>query len=90
MIDENGIEKEYDVLFTFESEETNKHYIAYTDNTTDAEGRLTVFASTFDPTQDNVELKAIETEKEWKIIETVLETLQEELANKDNQGNNEQ
>ena len=27
MIDESGQEREYDVLFTFESEETNKNYI---------------------------------------------------------------
>ena len=38
MIDENGNEREYEVLFTFESEETNKNYIVYTDNTTDATG----------------------------------------------------
>ena len=34
MIDENGQEREYDVLFTFESEETNKNYIVY-------DGRIT-------------------------------------------------
>lgn len=88
MIDENGVEKQYDVLFTFESEETNKNYIAYTDNSTDADGKLSVFASTYEPNAEEVELKAIETDKEWKIIETVLESLQEEI-NKQNQ-NNEQ
>ena len=30
MIDENGEEHTYDVLFTFESEETHKNYIVYT------------------------------------------------------------
>ena len=29
---ENGIEVEYEVLFTFESDETKKNYIVYTDN----------------------------------------------------------
>ena len=33
MLDENGREVVYDVLFTFESEETGKNYIVYTDNT---------------------------------------------------------
>ena len=35
MIDENGNEVVYDVLFTFENEETQKNYIVYTDNTFD-------------------------------------------------------
>ena len=29
MIDENGNEVEYDILFTFESDETEKNYIVY-------------------------------------------------------------
>ena len=31
LIDEEGKEVVYDVLFTFDSEETNKSYIVYTD-----------------------------------------------------------
>ena len=38
MIDENGNEVVYDVLFTFESEETKKNYIVYTVNTKDETG----------------------------------------------------
>ncbi len=89
MIDEDGVEKEYDVLFTFDSEETNKSYIAYTDNTKDADGKLAVYASTYDKNGETTELKALETEKEWKIVETVLQSLQEEAANSENE-NNEQ
>ena len=43
MIDESGQEREYDVLFTFESEETNKNYIVYTDNTKDETGNVEVY-----------------------------------------------
>lgn len=89
MIDEDGVEKEYDVLFTFDSEETNKSYIAYTDNTKDADGKLAVYASTYNKDGETTELKALETEKEWKIVETVLQSLQEEAANSENE-NNEQ
>ena len=39
LIDENGNEIVYDVLFTFESEETNKNYIVYTDQTKDDAGK---------------------------------------------------
>ena len=45
MIDENGNEVVYDVLFTFENEETNKNYIVYTDNQKDESGNIEVYAS---------------------------------------------
>ncbi len=91
MIDENGNEVVYDVLFTFESEETNKNYIVYTDNTRDEEGNVEVYASIYDPENPNSKLEAIKTDKEWKVIETILDTLQEEIRNKKNElENNEQ
>ena len=90
MIDEAGNEREYDVLFTFESEETHKNYIVYTDNTKDAEGNVEVYASIYDPNDPNSKLEAIETEKEWKVIETILETLQEEVRKQANNQDNEQ
>ena len=90
MIDENGKEVVYDVLFTFESEETKKNYIVYTDNSKDASGNIEVYASIYDPKDPHSKLEAIETEKEWKVIETILETLQEEIRKKANNENNEQ
>ena len=90
MLDENGNEVVYDVLFTFESEETKKNYIVYTDNTKDETGNIEVYASIYYPNDPQSKLEAIETEKEWKVIETILETLQEEVRNKMNKENNEQ
>ena len=90
MIEEAGNEIVYDVLFTFESEETHKNYIVYTDNTKDAEGNVEVYASIYDPNDPNSKLEAIETEKEWKVIETILETLQEEVRKQANNQDNEQ
>ena len=87
MIDENGNEIVYDVLFTFGREETHKNYIVYTDNTKDAEGNVEVYASIYDPNDPHSKLEAIETDKEWKVIETILETLQEEVRK---QANNNQ
>ena len=89
MLDENGNEVVYDVLFTFESEETNKNYIVYTDNSRDDQGNIEVYASIYYPDDPNSRLEAIETEKEWKVIETILETLQDEIKNKKDE-NNEQ
>lgn len=89
MLDENGNEVVYDVLFTFESDETGKNYIVYTDNSKDEAGNIEVYASIYHPEEGNGRLEAIETEKEWKIIETILETLQEEIQ-KQAKENNEQ
>ena len=82
MIDENGNEVVYDVLFTFENDETHKNYIVYTDNKKDEVGNIEVYASIYDPENPNSRLEAIKTEKEWKVIETILETLQEEVRKK--------
>ena len=38
VIDKDGKEIEFEVLFNFESDETKKNYMVYTDNSTDEEG----------------------------------------------------
>ncbi len=79
-IDSEGKEVEFDILFSFDSEETGKHYIVYTDNTEDEDGNINVYASAFAPDNDKSELLPIETEKEWKIIEIILEEIQNEIS----------
>lgn len=81
VLDENGKEVTCEVLFTFDSEETKKSYIVYTDNTTDEKGNVRVYASIFDPNAENMELNPIESDREWKIVETILESIQEENNN---------
>lgn len=82
---EDGQEVEYEVLFTFDSEETQKSYMAYTDNTKDEKGNIKVFASAYKPGAETTELLPIETEKEWKIIETILDELQSEVKGESNE-----
>ena len=65
-------------LFTFESDETGKNYIVYTDNTIDENGNKKVYASTFNP-----KLGPIETDEEWKVIENILNKLQEKREEKE-------
>lgn len=89
-INEQGVEVTCDILFTFDSEETKKSYVVYTDNSKDAEGNVQVFASVYHPNEQNSKLEPIETEQEWKIIETILDTLQEEIKKKSEEENNEQ
>ena len=74
-INGEGKEVECEVLFTFESDETKKNYMAYTDNTIDEQGNTKVYASIFNPEEENPVLLPIETEEEWKLIEGILTSL---------------
>jgi len=89
VINDNGEEIVCDILFTFDSEETGKSYIVYTDNSRDEKGNIQVYASIYDPNEENQKLEPITTDAEWKVIETILNTLQEEIKNKMGE-NNEQ
>ena len=75
-VNDDGIEVECEVLFTFESEETGKNYIVYTDNTLDEDDNTKVFASIYDPDEEETVLQPIETDEEWAIIEKILDALQ--------------
>lgn len=77
--DESGVEKEYYKLFTFDSEETHKSYIAYTDNSKDENGNVIVRANSYDPTGENLKLMPLTSEKEWKVIESILSSTQEKV-----------
>ena len=78
-LNKDGVEVECEVLFTFESDETKKNYMVYTDNTTDENGNVRVYASIYNTDQPESDLIPIESEAEWKIIETILEEIQAEV-----------
>ena len=80
-----GKEVEYEVLFTFDSDETNKSYMVYTDDSKVENGNIRVFASSYIPGEETTELLPIETDKEWKIIDTILKELQEEAKGETNE-----
>lgn len=80
---DEGKEVKCEVLFTFDSDETKKSYIVYTDNTLDEDGSTKVYASIYDPEGKERSLKPIESEKEWKVIETILTEIQESVKTED-------
>lgn len=82
---EEGQEVEYEVLFTFDSDETKKSYMVYTDDSKDENGNTRVFASAYVQGEEETELLPIETDKEWKIIETILKELQEDAKGETNE-----
>ena len=79
IVNDEGKEVECEVLFTFDSDETKKSYIVYTDNTEDESGNTKVYASIYDPTGQDKSLIPIETDKEWKVIETILSSVQQKI-----------
>lgn len=77
IINDNGEEVQCEVLFTYTNEEIGVDYIAYTDYTIDEEGNTKVYASIFNPEEENPVLLPIETDEEWELIEGILESLTE-------------
>lgn len=81
----DGEETTYNALFTYDSDETGKSYLAYTDNSTDDDGNISVYAATYDPTTFDsdvsegipVELTEIDTDNEWDMIEDLIEEYNE-------------
>ena len=67
---EDGVEKEYTVLFTFHNDTFKKDYFVYTDDQEDEDGYLNVFASSYN--HDTGELEAVESEEEWTNIDQMV------------------
>ena len=87
VIDKDGKEIVFEILFTFESDETKKNYMVYTDNTKDEDGNTKVYASVFNPDSDPLELLPVETEREWKVIETIITSITEDAKKKKEETN---
>ena len=70
----NGMKQEFNVIFTFKNELTQKDYIVYTDNSTDEYNKLRIYAYIYDP----VTLKFLgnpETKNEWDEIYRLLDKI---------------
>ena len=72
IMNEDGIEKEYETLFTFINKDNDKNYVIYTDNTTNEAGELNTFASCYDPLGSEFVLLPIETDQEWQNIDSMI------------------
>lgn len=73
---------QYNVLFTFDSDETNKSYIVYTDNAKDENGNTIAYASTYVQEEENISLHPIETDKEWRTIDGILQGISQTVQEK--------
>lgn len=79
----SGKTETYEIIFTFDSEETKKSYVVYTDNQKE-KGKLKVYANIYDKTGRIKDLEPIKTEEEWNTIETFLAKLEVELHEEKN------
>ena len=71
--DKNGKETEYEILFTFESEDTYKSYIVYTDNEQDQDGMIKTYASIYEENGKELKLSPITDDKEWNLVEKLID-----------------
>lgn len=80
IIDENGDEKLYEILFTFDAPDFNKSYIfLYPAGTFDEdEVEIEAFAYVEDEDGESGTLQAIETDEEWELLEEVFHTFVDE------------
>ncbi len=71
IVDDDGVEVKYEILFTYENEDRGAQYVLYFDPNNPEE----VFASRYN---DNNEMFEIEDEEEWDEVEEVLNTFLED------------
>ncbi|WP_028783302.1 DUF1292 domain-containing protein [Thalassobacillus devorans] len=79
--DENGEEHLFEVLFTFDVDETSHSYIAVVPAEQKDEEEVEVFAFRYEEKEgddDDLALYQIETDEEWNMVEETLNTLTEE------------
>lgn len=69
----NGTKVEYNVILTFKSNQTNKNYVIYTDNTLDQNKKLRLYAAIYDPTSENSYLGEPTTKEEWTEITNMID-----------------
>lgn len=81
VVGENGAVTECEALLALEHPTSRKRYLVYTDNSTDAQGSLILFASAYrKPSASehdgkgmaHIELLPIESNEEWQFVEATL------------------
>ncbi len=81
VMDENGKEKEYKILFTFSDEETNENYVVYTDYSVNENGNINVYSNLYKETNSRTELLPVERMEIKKFIDEKLEEIKNDIIN---------
>ncbi|ACV22141.1 Uncharacterized protein conserved in bacteria [Slackia heliotrinireducens] len=75
---DDGQTVECSVLFTFESADSGKTYVVFTDESRDEMGNTMVYANILGKHNS---LEPIETDEEWNVVEGILNQLEREARN---------
>ena len=70
LIDENGNEKEYNVVFAYEEEKTPKGYIVYSDG-------IKKYLASYNTSNDDLKLYSVTDEKEIKMVKDLMSKAKE-------------
>ncbi|WP_405100974.1 DUF1292 domain-containing protein [Oceanobacillus sp. FSL H7-0719] len=79
--DDNGDEHLFEVLFTFDVDDTNQSYIAVVPVEQAEDDEVEVYAFRYeekDNDDEDLSLFPIESDEEWEIVEEMLQTLADE------------
>ena len=76
-----GKEVVCDILFKFQSQETGKHYMAFTDHSKDRAGNPSIFYATYDPDAEDISLAPIQSQQEWMMVRDMMNALHEDALN---------
>ena len=74
---QDGVEKECDVLFTFNCEELGKKYFAFTDNSISSNGRKNIFIKAYNPLF-GTEFENVTDPAELAMVQSVLRRIESE------------
>lgn len=77
IIEKNGKEVKCDLVFTFDSPDTGKVYMAYTDYSKDEQGNNNLYVYSFDPILEKIEM--VTDEAEVKMTNEVIQEIRKEM-----------
>ena len=77
--DENGKDKEYEIIAKISSKENKKDYLVFTDNELDEDGCIITYAYVVNPNKKDNNLYPIETDEEYEFIEKLLSNLDNKI-----------
>lgn len=68
VLDDHGRRVKCRGLFSYHSDDYDRDYILYTDDKKDARGNVNVYASVYDPAQEELTLTEIEDDEEFRML----------------------
>ncbi|MDD3048992.1 MAG: DUF1292 domain-containing protein [Bacilli bacterium] len=75
VLDQNGKEREAEILTSFKLDAFNKEYILYTFNEVDENDMIKIYASVIAGTDGMYSFEAIETDEEWTAIKEIMKQI---------------